>query len=83
MSSAATGRVATAARLRPTSDAPRSNSSAKLRLPGHCQVSRREESHLPPLSGPDVTVSCHPAPTVRPAVNATRCQWAKRAGWWR
>ena len=30
------------------------------------RVSRREESHLPPLSGPDVTVSRHPAPTVRP-----------------
>jgi hypothetical protein len=29
-------------------------------------VSRRGESHPPPLSGPDVTVSRHPAPTVRP-----------------
>jgi hypothetical protein len=30
------------------------------------RVSRRGESHPPPLSGPDVTVSRHPAPTVRP-----------------
>jgi hypothetical protein len=44
------------------------------------RVSRRGESHPPPLSGPDVTVSCHPAPTVRPSVNATSCQWAKRVG---
>jgi hypothetical protein len=28
-----------------------------------------------------VTVSRHPAPTVRPALNATSCQWAKSAGW--
>ncbi len=45
------------------------------------RVSRRGESHPPPLSGPDVTVSRHPAPTVRSAVNATSCQWAKRPGW--
>src|SRR5208282_3797815 len=44
------------------------------------RVSRRGESHPPPLSGPDVTVSRHPAPTVRPAVNATSCQWANRPG---
>ena len=31
-----------------------------------CRVSRRGESHPPPLSGPDVTVSRHPAPTVQP-----------------
>jgi transposase len=29
-------------------------------------VSRREESHLPALSEPDVTVSRHPAPIIRP-----------------
>jgi hypothetical protein len=48
------------------------------------RVSRRGESHPPPLSGPDVTVSRHPAPTVRPQVNATSCQWANRPGlyWW-
>jgi hypothetical protein len=33
---------------------------------GTLRVSRRGESHPPPLSGPDVTVSRHPAPTVRP-----------------
>jgi hypothetical protein len=38
------------------------------------RVSRRGESHPPPLSGPDVTVSRHPAPTARPTVNATSCQ---------
>ncbi len=47
----------------------------------HRRVSRRGESHPPPLSGPDVTVSRHPAPTVRSAVNVTSCQWAKRRGW--
>jgi hypothetical protein len=46
------------------------------------RVSRRGESHPPPLSGPDVTVSRHPAPTVRPAVNAMSCQWANRRGWY-
>ena len=30
------------------------------------RVSRRGESHPPPLSGPDVTISRHPAPAVRP-----------------
>jgi hypothetical protein len=51
-------------------------------LAGHGQrVSRRGESHPPPLSGPDVTVSRHPAPTARPAVNAISCQWANRRGW--
>jgi hypothetical protein len=44
------------------------------------RVSRRGESHPPPLSGPDVTVSRHPAPTVRPQVNAMSCQWANRPG---
>ena len=44
------------------------------------RVSRRGESHPPPLSGPDVTVSRHPAPTVRPWVNAMSCQWANRPG---
>jgi hypothetical protein len=44
------------------------------------RVSRRGESHPPPLSGPDVTVSRHPAPTVRPQVNAISCQWANRPG---
>jgi hypothetical protein len=33
---------------------------------GASGVSRRGESHPPPRSGPDVTVSRHPAPTVRP-----------------
>src|SRR5580658_9833501 len=42
------------------------------------RVSRRGESHPPPLSGPDVTVSRHPAPTVRRWVNAMSCQWANR-----
>jgi hypothetical protein len=38
-------------------------------------VSRRGESHPPPLSGPDVTISRHPAPTVRPeVVRVMRCQ---------
>jgi hypothetical protein len=37
-------------------------------------------SQPPPLSGPDVTVSRHPALTVRPQVNATSCQWANRPG---
>lgn len=44
------------------------------------QVSGRGESHPPALSGPDVTVSRHPAPTVRPLVRAMRCQWAKSCG---
>jgi hypothetical protein len=30
------------------------------------RVSRRGESHPPPLAGPDMTISRHPAPTVRP-----------------
>jgi hypothetical protein len=39
------------------------------------RVSRRGESHPPPLSGPDVTISRHPAPTVRPeVVRVMRCQ---------
>jgi hypothetical protein len=37
-------------------------------------VSRRGDSHPPPLSGPDVTVSYHPAPTGRPEVRTIRCQ---------
>ena len=45
------------------------------------RASRRGESHPPPLSGPDVTVSRHPAPTVRLAVKAMSCQWANRSGW--
>jgi hypothetical protein len=44
------------------------------------KASRRGESHPPPLSGPDVTVARHPAPTVRRVVNATSCQWANRPG---
>ena len=44
------------------------------------RASRRGESHPPPLSGPDVTVSRHPAPTVRLAVKAISCQWANRSG---
>ena len=52
--------------------------SRRLRQLG--QASRRGESHPPPLSGPDVTVSRHPAPTGRPSVNATSCQWAKSLG---
>src|SRR5215469_15063148 len=44
------------------------------------RASRRGESHPPPLSGPDVTVSRHPAPTVRLAVNAISRQWANRSG---
>ena len=43
-------------------------------------VSGRGESHPPALSGPDVTVSRHPAPTDRPSVRAMRCQWAKSFG---
>lgn len=27
-----------------------------------------------------MTVSCHPAPTVRPGLSAMRCQWAKSRG---
>jgi hypothetical protein len=46
------------------------------------RVSRRGESHPPPLAGPDVTVSRHPAPTGRPAVNAMSCQWANSRGWY-
>jgi hypothetical protein len=39
------------------------------------RVSRRGDSHPPPLSGPDVTISRHPAPTVRPeVVRMMRCQ---------
>ena len=41
-------------------------------------------SHPPPLSGPDVTISRHPAPTVRPRMVVASCQWANRSGWhWR
>ena len=44
-------------------------------------VSSGREPPPPALSGPDVTVSCHPAPTGRPAVRARmRCQWAKSVG---
>jgi len=53
---------------------PVRGSEAGIRFGPDEQVSRRGESHPPPLSGPDVTVSRHPAPTVRPAVNATGCQ---------
>ena len=51
-------------------------------MPPRCarRASRRGESHPPPLSGPDVTVSRHPAPTVRLAVKAISCQWANRPG---
>src|SRR6266566_5698867 len=50
---------------------------------GRREVSRRGESHPPPLSGPDVTVSRHPAPTVRREVTATSFQWANRSGAYR
>lgn len=43
-------------------------------------VSGRGDSHPPALSGPDVTVSRHPAPTGRWSVSAS-CQWANRVRW--
>jgi len=49
--------------------------------PRRRRVSRRGESHPPPLSGPDVTISRHPAPTVRLEVTAASCQWANSSGW--
>jgi hypothetical protein len=55
-------------------------SSRVGKRPAKGEASRRGESHPPPLSGPDVTVSRHPAPTGRPSVNATSCQWTKSLG---
>ncbi len=37
-------------------------------------VSGGRESHPPALAGPDVTVSCHPAPTGRLEVLGSICQ---------
>ncbi|MDR7172914.1 transposase InsO family protein [Nocardia kruczakiae] len=44
------------------------------------EVSRRRESHPPPLSEPCVTVSRHTAPTVEPLGNAPCFQWANMPG---
>jgi len=43
-------------------------------------VSGRGESHPPALAEPDVTVSCHPAPTGRPWAGEVRAQWTKSRG---
>ena len=44
------------------------------------RVSGGREPPPPALSGPDVTVSRHPAPTGRLAVKATSLQWTKSFG---
>lgn len=44
------------------------------------EVSRRRESHPPPLSEPCVTVSCYTAPVVEPVGNAPCRQWANMPG---
>jgi putative transposase len=44
------------------------------------EVSRRRESHPPPLSEPCVTVSRYTAPVVEPVGNAPCRQWAKMPG---
>ena len=43
-------------------------------------VSDRGESHAPALAEPDVTVSCHPAPTGRRRAGEVISQWAKSRG---
>src|SRR5438105_3916710 len=55
----------------PTDDAPGEGVDDERHvneaLPGaHIGVSRPEESHLRPLAEPDVSLSAHPAPAIRP-----------------